>query len=97
MTTIKEEAKNYVSSTRTVDELEFVQNDMQLEDREGTDEKGVQYEYKVVVVDKIEYRVPNSVLKNLKLIMEKKPDLSKFKVLKSGTKLDTTYTVLPLD
>jgi len=46
-------------------------------------------------VDDEEYRVPTSVLKSLKVILEDKPDLKFFKVKKTGEGLKTEYTVIP--
>jgi hypothetical protein len=53
---------------------------------------------KVIVVDGIDYRVPGSVIGNLKAILEKKPSLRKFSVSRQGKDKDNTkYTVIPLD
>ena len=53
---------------------------------------------KVVVVEGVDYRVPSSVIGNLKAILEKKPSMTKFSVARQGkTKDDTKYTVIPLD
>jgi hypothetical protein len=47
-------------------------------------------------LDGEKYRVPNSVLKQLKVLLEDNPDLKKFKVKKSGVGLNTDYTVIPI-
>ncbi|KKL70192.1 hypothetical protein LCGC14_2107400 [marine sediment metagenome] len=49
-----------------------------------------------IVKDGDEYRVPASVVTQLKGIIEAKPDLATFKVVKSGTGLGTSYQVIPL-
>ncbi len=76
--------------------MEVVSTSYPLEDREGTDKDGKVFKYKVVVVDGVDYRVPNSVIGNLKAILEKKPDLKDFSVSKTGANLETRYTVIPL-
>ena len=99
MASLGEFAKEYVPQiTKNISDLKEVDVKLQLEDREGTDSKGVVFKYKVIIVDGEEYRVPNSVIGNLKVILEKKPGLTKFSVARQGTKLeDTKYTVIPLD
>ena len=42
------------------------------------------------------YRIPNSVLKQLKVLLEDNPNLKYFKVKRSGQGLNTDYTVIPL-
>lgn len=98
MATIGEIAKNYEQqTTKNISDLKEVDVNLQLEDREGVDGKGTPFKYKVIVVEGIDYRVPSSVLGNLKAILVKKPDLKKFSVAKQGTtKDDTRYTVIPL-
>lgn len=51
----------------------------------------------MIVVDGEDYRMPTSVLKNLKAILVEKPELKEFKVSKSGEGLKTAYTVITLD
>ena len=98
-TTLGDFAKNYeTATTKNISDLKEVNVNLQLEDREGTDVKGISFKYKVIVIDGIDYRVPLSVLGNLKAILQKKPGLKKFSVAKQGTtKDDTRYTVIPLD
>ena len=98
MATIGDYAKNYeAQSTKNISDLKEVDVNLQLEDREGMDSKGIPFRYKVIVVNNIDYRVPSSVIGNLKAILLKKPDLKKFSVAKQGTtKDDTRYTVIPL-
>ena len=98
-TTLCDFAKNYeAQTTKNISDLKEVNVDLQLEDREGVDSKGISFKYKVIVVNGIDYRVPSSVIGNLKAILQKKPALKKFSVAKQGTtKDDTRYTVIPLD
>ncbi len=51
---------------------------------------------KVFDKDDETYRVPNSVLKQLKVLLDDNPNLKRFKVKKSGQGLNTDYTVIPL-
>ena len=99
MTSLSEFAKTYEpQTTKNIADLKEVDVSLQLEDREGTDSKGITFKYKVIVVDGEEYRVPASVIGNLKVILSKKPTLKKFSVARQGTKKDDTkYTVIPLD
>lgn len=55
------------------------------------------YEYNFIEVNGEKYRVPDSVLNNLKAILEKKPNLKTFCVTKSGEGRLTKYTVIPLE
>lgn len=99
MTTLSEFAKTYEpQTTKNIADLKEVDTGLELVDRIGTDSKGIDFKYKVIVIGGIDYRVPASVIGNLKAIMEKKPNLRKFSVARTGTKKDDTkYTVIPLD
>jgi hypothetical protein len=99
MPTLSEFAKTYTPETaKNISDLKEVDVNLSLEDREGTDKNGNNYKYKVIVVDGVDYRVPSSVIGNLKAILEKKPSMKKFSVARQGkTKDDTKYTVIPLD
>ena len=97
MASLKESAKAYEPpTTKNIADLEVVDIELQLEDRTGINDKGDEFSYKVIIVEGEEYRVPNSVLNNLKAILEKKPDLKKFSVSKTGTGMNTKYTVIPI-
>ena len=97
MTSIKEQAQEYEAlQVKNIAELEIVDVDLQLEDREGTNkESGEVFKYKVIILNNEEYRVPGKVLGDLKAILEKKPDLKHFSVTKKGSGLQTQYTVIP--
>jgi len=97
MVNLKEEAKAYESQrTFNIADLPEVSVMLNVEDRRATNEEGKEFSYKVIVVDKQEYRVPASVLKSLKAILEDNPNLKIFKVLKTGSGMGTEYTVVPL-
>jgi len=97
MTSIKEDAQAYEPKhTKNISELEKIDVNMDIEDREGNGKDGV-FKYKVVVVDDEEYRVPGVVLGDLKAIFEQKPELKQFKVTRTGEgKAGTRYTVISL-
>lgn len=99
MPKLSEFAKTYEpQTTKNIADLKEVDVNIDLEDREGTDSKGVKFKYKVIVVNGEDYRVPGSVIGNLKAILDKKPSMTKFSVARQGkTKDDTKYTVIPLD
>ncbi len=97
MVTIGEGAKNYEPPKKLdITDLKVVSTSFPLEDREGKDQDKIIFKYKVIVVDGEEYRVPNPVIASLKEILEKKPNLKEFSVSKTGSNLDTRYTVIPL-
>jgi len=99
MPTIKEAAQRYVpQTTRNIADLPEVNiESMQLQDRDGKDNEGIPFSYKVVVVNGEEYRIPGSVIGSIKGILEKKPSLKRISVSKTGQGMQTRYTVIPLE
>ena len=97
--TLGDFAKTYEpQTTKNIADLKEVDVALVLEDRSGVDGNGKEFKYKVIVVDGVDYRVPSSVIGNLKVILGKKPGLKKFSVARQGTKKDDTkYTVIPMD
>ena len=97
MVKLNEEAKNYEAPTmKNITDLKEVPTDLEVTEevfKEGTEDE---FKVKVIRVEGEAYRVPVSVLKSLKAILEVKPDLKKIKVIKSGTGMNTEYTVIPL-
>ena len=98
MTKLKELAKTYESkTTKNVADLERVPVDMEVEQRtfkQGTPEE---FTVDVIVVDGEDYRVPASVLIQLKIHLAEISNLKYIKVAKHGDGLKgTTYTVIPL-
>ena len=102
MVTIREFAKSYeTKSTKNISDLPEVPADIELEDDdyEFTDKNGQvkTVKQKVVNLNGEAYRVPVSVVQQLKVLIEDNPGLKKFKVKRSGTgKDDTRYQVIPL-
>jgi len=97
MGNIKDTATAYEApSTRNITELEVVRVDADIIDKQGTNASGETWDYKVIIVDNFEYRVPLSVLGNLKAILKENANLATFKVTKQGEGMNTKYTVIPL-
>ena len=104
MSKIKEYVKDYEpqQTTKNIADLEKVSTDLELldDDYEFTDKKTGEtktVKQKVICIDGENYRVPVTVIQQLKVILEDSPNLNFFKVKKTGsTKDDTRYTVIPI-
>ena len=104
MTKLSDFVKDYepTSKTKNIAELKEVSTDIDIVDDEFdvTDKVTKQekkVKQKVVVVSGEKYRIPASVIAQLKVVMEDNPNCKKFKVKKSGTTMDDTrYQVIPL-
>src|SRR3989304_4490306 len=98
MAKLKDAAKEYEpAKTKNIADLEAVSLDAQFEERNGKRKDGTDFSYQVIVVLGEEYRVPDSVLKDIQTMIEAKPALKTIKVIKKGTGMSTTYTVVPLE
>ena len=64
-----------------------------MEDRTGTNSEGKDFDYKVMVANEQEYRVPATVLEEIQKILKLKPDAKFVKVSKKGSGLNTSYSV----
>jgi hypothetical protein len=100
---IGEIAKDYKSKkTKNIADLPEVSVKVEVADDsyEWTDDKTQKTKVvnqKVITVNNEQYRVPASVLQQLKVLLEDNPKMQKFKVKKSGEGLDgTRYQVIPL-
>ncbi|HEC64478.1 MAG TPA: hypothetical protein ENI23_04215 [bacterium] len=93
MGSIKDTAKNYVSKAKVknISELSVVSVDLAV-----LDEDNAEWPYSYIEVGGERYKVPASVLANLKAILEENEALKTFKVKKTGEGLDARYTVIPL-
>ena len=102
MANLKDVAKEHVTaaSTKNIADLEFVRTDVELVDDEFEFERNGETKkvsQKVIILNDVKYRVPLTVIQQLKIVLEDNPNLVKFKVKKSGTtKEDTRYQVIPL-
>jgi len=94
MASLKEEAQAYEpKTTLNIADLDRVDLSFPIEPRTGTDKDGKEFDYKVMVANGIEYRVPNTVLEKIREMLDLKPDLKVIKVEKSGSGLATRYSV----
>ncbi len=102
MVKIEEFVKTYESkTTKNISELTEVLTNLDLQDDEFefTDKEGNEktVKQKVIVVNDEKYRVPISVIQQLKVMIEDNPAIKKFKVKKTGEGKDNTrYTVIPI-
>jgi len=99
MATIKETAQQFEpkQAVKNIADLSEVSTELDLKDETGQNkETGEAFVYKYIEINAEMYRVPNKVIGDLKVILEENPELKKFKVKKTGTGLDTRYTVIPL-
>jgi len=97
MTTLGESARAYEpKQTKNIVDLQIVKVDSELHEGSAMDNEGKEFTYNYILVEGEEYRVPNSVLKDLKVILESNPNLKTFQVRKQGTGFNTKYTVIPL-
>lgn len=99
MAKLKEEALAYEpQQSKNIAELEVVSVDLDVkESEEFLDSEGKPFRYKYVIKDGEKYRVPNSVLEQVKGFLTERPTMTKFKVKKSGSGLNTKYQVIPID
>ena len=98
MANLRECAKVYVpTTTKNIAELEAVSLDVPIQERKGKNKEGVEFSFHVAIVAGDEYRVPSSVLNDIKAIMSAKPTLKTIRVIKKGQGMATQYTVVPLE
>lgn len=95
MASLKQTAQDYESPlTLNIADLSSVPIDeVEILEGENTNNDGEKFQYKFFILDKKEYRVPNSVLEEIKKILNLKPDVKHVKVEKSGSGLATRYKV----
>lgn len=98
MASIKQTAKDFIpKQTKNIADLDIVSVEQEIfSDGQGMDNDGKQFEYSYIVINNEEYRVPNSVIAQLKDLLSENDKLTKFKVKKSGESLKTRYTVIPI-
>jgi len=101
MVKLGEYAKKHVSvtATKNITDLPEVLVDVELVDDSFEFEKDGETKtvnQKVIIVGEEKFRVPTSVIQQLKVHLEDNPGMKKFKVRSSGNGMDTRYTVIPL-
>ena len=94
MASLKELAQDYQpKKTLNIADLDKVDLSFPMEDRVGTDTEGKDFSYRVMVVNGIEYRCPNTVIEEINKMLKLKPELTHVKVKKQGSGLSTRYSV----
>jgi len=92
MTNLKQTALEY-SSIQILNIADLKEVSIELDVKEESD---CEFPYKFIEIEGKKYRVPASVLINLKAMLEDNPNMEKFRVKKSGEGMNTSYTVIPL-
>ncbi len=102
MTNLKEASQAYEpKKTLNIADLDLVDISWPVEERTGKTTKknteGVEYEetysYKVMIVGGIDYRVPATVLEEIKKMLKLVPDLKFVNVSSTGSGMQTKYSV----
>lgn len=100
MTTLKEFAQAFTpSATKTfnVADLPKVSTSVDILEKKAKRKDGTEFAYSYINIDGLEYRVPKTVIEQLQTILKFAPQLTHFKVNKTGTtKDDTKYKVEPV-
>ena len=102
MSKINEIARNYESkTTKNISDLNEVPIDIEVEDDEFETKDSKTgliktVKQKIFTLNGEKYRVPSTVFQQLRVILEDNPSLKKFKVKKSGSGMETRYTVIPV-
>ncbi len=97
METLRNAAEAYTPPvTKNITELGRVPVDVEIKDESFTKEDGEEFTIKKISINDTDYRVPVTVLKQLKEILKEMPELKFFKVNKTGEGMKTTYTTIPL-
>lgn len=98
MATLKETAQDYEPpQIKNIAELDKVSIDFELFDAEGTNKEGIIFKYKFIEVNGEKYRIPGSVIGDIKVILEQKPKTKIVKITKKGEGINTKYTTIPMD
>lgn len=97
MTSLKDAADAYEpKTTKNVVELNKVSIDMDITEKTFQDKEGKDFTVSLITVDEEEYRVPTSVISQVKELIAEMDNFKFFKVTKKGEGLNTKYTVIPL-
>lgn len=98
MANLRETSQAYEpKKTKNIADLEAVSLDVPMNKTSGTDKDGKNFEFYVANVAGEDYRVPSSVLEEIQTLLETKPGVKTIKVVKKGTGMNTTYSVIELE
>lgn len=96
MATLKQTAMAYVPpQTANVAELKQFSVDVEIKTHKGNKD-GEEFTYDYIEVADKHYRVPKSVIWQIKLLLTKMPKLKNVSVAKDGTGMNTKYQVIPI-
>ena len=95
---LREIALAYEAPARTgnISDLPQVSADLKVTSETFTKKDGDEFTIQTVTVDGAKYRVPTSVINQVKVLLEDNPKLQNIKVKKTGQGMDTEYVVIPL-
>lgn len=92
MSSLKQTAQDYVPrQIKSIADLPEVSVDCEVKENFEAE-----FPYKFIEFNDDEYKVPDSVLRDLKMMLADNVNLKRFKVKKDGAGLKTRYTVIPL-
>ncbi len=98
MGNLKETSQAYEpKKTKNIADLEAVSLNVPISKMSGQDNDGKKFEFYVANIASEDYRVPSSVLEAIKTLLENKPEVKTIKVIKKGTGMNTTYSVIELE
>ena len=98
MGSLKEEADAYeAKSQKNISDLDKVSIDNNVNTETRQDGQGKDYTVKFIIINDEEYRVPDSVIAQLKELRKANPKLKNFKVKRTGTGMNTKYQTIPLE
>lgn len=95
---LREMSKAYEpKKTKNIADLEAVSLDVKISKTSGTDQEGKEFEFFVAEVGEDKYRVPSSVMEAIQTLLQNKPNVKTIKVVKKGTGMNTSYSVIELE
>ena len=96
MESIKTAAEKYVSpKALNIADLKKVSVEVPIEERHYKSGTAEEFTAWIATIDNQEYRVPNSVLGGIQMLLEGMPAMKYFRVIKKGEGITTTYNVIP--
>lgn len=95
MATIKQTAQEYEpKETKNIADLKKMSVEANIQTRTYNEGTADEFKVNVIEYEGEDYRIPTSVIKQLKALLEEKPEMEYFKVKKTGTGMQTSYMVM---
>ena len=92
MVSLKNTALNYVpKQIKSVADLPTISAEWEVYQNNEAE-----FPYKYVEINGEEFKVPDSVLRDMQIMLQDNPEIKNFKVKKAGTGINTRYTVIAL-